>query len=187
MGFIRVREFADQCGCTPQNVYKHIRNYKEDLDGHVYQDRRGLMLDEVAQDFIRNVMYPKELSTDTTVANLQEEMAELRSAVMKLGQENLRMASELVHTQGERDRALFDLKHHQKLLQAAEDAEEAQKAEIEQITRAAAEAAQRAQDELTAAQKREDALREYAAALEAWSALGWLKRKRTPKPVMKED
>ena len=135
MGLIRVRDFAKECGCTPQNIYKHIRNYATELDGHVLDSARGKLLDEFACDFIREAMYPRELDTGSEVTKMAQELAELRAAFMKLGQEILRIASELLQTQGERDRALLDLQQHRKLLQAAEDAEEARQAELAKATR----------------------------------------------------
>lgn len=144
MGLIRVRDFAKECGCTPQNIYKHIRNYATELDGHVLDSARGKLLDEFACDFIREAMYPRELDTGSEVTKMAQELAELRAAFMKLGQENLRIASELLQTQGERDRALLDLQQHRKLLQAAEDAEEARQAELAKAHQEASEVARRA-------------------------------------------
>lgn len=144
MGLIRVRDFAKECGCTPQNIYKHIRNYATELDGHVLDSARGKLLDEFACDFIREAMYPRELDTGSEVTKMAQELAELRAAFMKLGQENLRIASELLQTQGERDRALLDLQQHRKLLQAAEDAEEARQAELAKAHQDAADATEQA-------------------------------------------
>lgn len=65
----------------------------------------------------------------------------------------------------------------------------AEKAAAEAKTLAATETAQKAQDELTAAQARELALKEYLAALEAWQSLSWIKRqnkKKFPKPEAPE-
>ena len=133
MGLIRVRDFAKECGCTPQNIYKHVRNYATELEGHVLDSARGKLLDEFACDFIREAMYPRELDTGSEVTKMAQELAELRAAFMKLGQENLRISSELLQTQGERDRAVLELQHHRKLLQAAEDSEEARKAELDRV------------------------------------------------------
>lgn len=144
MGLIRIRDFAKECGCTPQNIYKHIRNNPTELEGHVLDSARGKLLDEFACNFIREAMYPRELDTGSEVTKMAQELADLRSAFMQLGQENLRISSELLQTQGERDRAFLELKHYQKLLRAAEDTEEVRKAELAQARQEASEVARRA-------------------------------------------
>jgi len=146
-GLVRVREFADACGCTPQNIYLHLKNYAAELEGHTHQGRRGLMLDLYAQDFIRDVMYPKELSTDNTTQKLQEEIAELRASLFQSTKEKLELASKLAETEGARDRALLDAGHYQKLLMASEEAEQAKNAELEQAHQETAEANARAQEQ----------------------------------------
>ena len=184
MGYIKVRDFAKETGCTAQNIYKHLRRYTKELEGHVITGpgKQGQLLDDQAQEFLRSVMYPKSITVDSDT--MAAELAEMRAAMMKLGQENLRLAAELATTQGERDRALLDVSHHQKLLKAAGEAEEAQKAEKEQIAQEAAAAAQKAQEELKTARERERLLMSYAAAMEAWNALGWWKRRKADKPTM---
>lgn len=65
----------------------------------------------------------------------------------------------------------------------------AEKADAEAKTLEVTQAAQRAQDELTASQTRELALKEYLAALDAWNSLSWIKRqnkKKFPKPAAPE-
>lgn len=144
IGLIRVREFAEKCGCTPQNIYLHMKNYAAELEGHIHEGRRGQMLDAFAQDFIRDVMYPKELATDTTVQKLQEEIAELRASLFQASTKSLELASRLAETEGERDRALLDAGQYQKLLVASQEAEAAQKAELIEANEKAAAAAERA-------------------------------------------
>lgn len=122
---IRVREFAEQMGCTPQNIYLHLKNYAEELEGHVIDSRQGKLLDEYACEFLRSVMYPRELDANSEVTRLNTELNELRSAFMKLGQENLNLSSRLATTEGERDRALLDVGQYQKLLKSSEEEGEA--------------------------------------------------------------
>lgn len=167
-GLIRVREFADECGCTPQNIYLHLKNYAAELEGHTHKGRRGILLDPYAQDFIREAMYPKELSTDNSVQKLQEEVAELRSALFQASQQGMELSAKLATAEGERDRALLDAGQYQKLLAASTQEKEAKEKELEDAVRKA------------------EAWKKYAADLEAYNALSWLKRWLAEKPVSPE-
>ena len=149
-GLIRVREFADECGCTPQNIYLHLKNYAAELEGHTHKGRRGILLDAYAQDFIRQAMYPKELSTDNSVQKLQEEVADLRAALFKAGQQNLELAAKLAETEGARDRALIDAGQYQKLLAESTQEKEAREQELA----AARQEAQQVKEDLQAEKTR---------------------------------
>lgn len=142
VGLKKVREFAAECGCTPQNIYGHLRTYAEDLEGHTFQGkgRTGVFLDEYAQEFLRSVMYPKELSTDATVAKLQEEVAELRSALFQAMQKDMELSSKLATTEGERDRLQYDVKQYKKQLLLAETTDAEKTAKLETATRELEEA-----------------------------------------------
>lgn len=131
-GMIRVRDFAKNCGCTPQNIYGHLKTYAVELEGHTFQGkgRQGVLLDEYAQDFIRSVMYPKEISADN---ELQRQIEELRTALFRASQETQKMAVTLAQTEGERDKALLEAGQMQTLLTASQEAEEARKAEVEEL------------------------------------------------------
>lgn len=135
LGLKKVRDFAQECGCTPQNIYGHLRTYAADLEGHTFQGkgRQGVLLDEFAQDFLRSVMYPKEISTDTTVTKLQEEIAELRAALFRAGTQNMELSARLTSTEGERDRLQFDVKQYKKQLQLAEESEATKQAKIQEL------------------------------------------------------
>jgi len=159
MELIRVRDFAKECNCTPQNLYKHIRNYAEDLEGHVYDSKKGKLLDVAACEFLRSVMYPKELSPNND--KLIAELNEMRAALLKLGQDNLNLASRLATAEGERDRALFDNGHDQKLLKAADEEKEAREAEIQDLK----EKERAAQDEAAALRKENEELIQQNAAM----------------------
>lgn len=131
-GLIRVRDFAQACGCTPQNIYGHLKTYAADLEGHTFQGkgRQGVLLDEFAQDFLRSVMYPKELGDNA----LMEEINMLRGQLLQMGVENTRLASKLAATEGERDRALLDAGQFQKALTASQETEERQKSRIQELS-----------------------------------------------------
>lgn len=125
---IRVRDFAESCGCTPQNIYLHLKNYAQELEGHTVQGkgRQGILLDAVAQDFLRSVMYPKELGENPTA----QENEKLRVALAQALQENARLLARAISAEGERDKALLDAGEHQRLLMASQAAQEAQEAEL---------------------------------------------------------
>ena len=138
---IRVREFADQCNCTPQNIYQHLKNYAAELEGHTQQGRRGILLDEYACDFLRSVMYPKEISADTEV---MEELNRLRAQLLQVGMKNTELSSRLAQVEGERDRAMLEAGEHQKQLLALTEHQEEQEQALDQARKDAEAAAQRA-------------------------------------------
>ena len=178
MGLIRVRDFAKEVGCSTQNIYKHIRNYKEELGGHLVQNHHATFLDEEAQDFIRGVMYPKEL--DIQASGVLVELNELRAEHMRLGAAHAELATKLARTEGERDRALLEAGQYQKALAASQEAEEARATELQQAHedyRQASEALEKMRDEAhmrlqeaEAAQAREDELRVQLDAEKAKNA-----------------
>lgn len=179
---IRVREFAQNCGCTPQNIYGHLKTYATELEGHTFQGkgRQGVLLDGYAQEFLRSIMYPKEIADNA----LMDEINALRGQLLQMGVENTRLASQLAATEGERDRAVLEAGQFQKALTASQEAEEAKEAELQQAKedyRQAAEsleqmreeAAQRLQEAEAAEQREQEANRkaqELQAALEAAEA-----------------
>lgn len=125
---IRVREFAKNCGCTPQNIYGHLKTYAADLEGHTFQGkgRQGVLLDGYAQDFLRSVMYPKEIADNA----LMDEINELRAQVLQLGVKNTELSSKLALTEGERDKAVYEAGYYQRALAASKEAEEAKDAAL---------------------------------------------------------
>lgn len=180
-GLIRVREFAQNCGCTPQNIYGHLKTYAAELEGHTFQGkgRQGVLLDGYAQDFLRSVMYPKEIADNA----LMDEINKLRAQLLQMGVENTRLASQLASTEGERDRALLEAGQYHKALTASQEAEEAKDAELQQ----AAEALEKMRDEAhmrlqeaDAAEQRELEAQKRAelaeAELAAYKALPWYKK-----------
>lgn len=168
LGLKKVRDFAQECGCTPQNIYGHLRTYVADLEGHTFQGkgRQGVLLDEFAQDFLRSVMYPKEISTDTTVTKLQEEIAELRTALFRAGTQNMELSARLTSTEGERDRLQYDVKQYKKQLLLAETTDAEKTAKLEAAEKEAAENARKAQEEEAKAQELQQQLEQERAARE---------------------
>lgn len=130
-GLIRVREFAQNCGCTPQNIYGHLKTYAQELEGHTFQGkgRQGVLLDGYAQEFLRSIMYPKEIADNA----LMDEINKLRAQLLQMGVENTRLASQLAVTEGERDRAVLEAGQIQRALTATQEAEEAKAAELQEL------------------------------------------------------
>lgn len=167
MGLIRVSDFAKEVSCTPQNIYKHIRNYSNELEGHTQQSRRGLLLDDYAQEFIRGVMYPKELSTEAS--RVMDDLNALRAEYLKLAAKHTELATQLAQTEGERDRALMEAGQSQKLLAASQEQQEQQAQEL-------AAARQEAQDALKAAQEAQAKAHAAEERLEALRGRSWFER-----------
>lgn len=143
---IRVRDFAKEVGCTPQNIYLHLKNYATELEGHTAKDRRGTLLDEYAQEFIRGVMYPKELGDNALMA----EVNDLRGKLFVATQEVARLTTENTVLAGERDRALLDAGEQQRLLQASSEDLAAAREEAQKAIQEATEAAEREKATLAA-------------------------------------
>lgn len=80
----KIRAFAAECNCSPQNIYLHLKTYKEELDGHVFQAGRGKVLDDYACEFIRSIMNPKEVVADT---ELQQQLLKAQAVIMELTKE----------------------------------------------------------------------------------------------------
>ena len=173
-GLIRVRDFAQRCGCTPQNIYGHLKTYARELDGHTFQGkgRQGVLLDAYAQDFLRSIMYPKELADNV----LAEKIAMLQAELLQMGMKNTELAARLATTEGQRDKALLEAGHFQKALMASEEAEAARKAELEEAHQEAAGARQEAQEAQDKAKAAQEALEAAQAQLEALKARSWLDR-----------
>lgn len=191
-GLIRVRDFAKQNGCTPQNIYKHLRTYAEQLDGHTFQGpgRKGVLLDDFAQEFLRGVMYPKELAADDTISRLQEELDQARAALFAAMQEDMKNRTKIAQLEAENEKVNFELAANLKALAASNEERDAQAAELQRAKDESAQAAKaleqahaEAQQRLQEAQMAEE--REYQAveaqkaaeaALEAYKALPWYKK-----------
>lgn len=169
---VKVRDFAQRCGCTPQNVYGHLRTYAADLEGHTYQGkgRQGILLDDYAQEFLRSVMYPKDLSENV----LQVQINELRGQLMQAETERMRLGSKLIQVEAERDRALIDAGQYQKLLTASQEAEQAKDAEIQEL---------REKHNLALVKAREDVLYERQVAEQLQ---GELEAERAKQKALKE-
>ena len=118
MANIRVRELAERCNCSVQNIYNHINKHEEELRPHIYKDRRGTFLDEYACDLIRSYMYPKEVSADI---ELQQQLNNVRQALLETSAKLSKVEAELAHTRSDLDIANRDLAEQQRLLAASNE------------------------------------------------------------------
>ena len=101
INFVRVKDFARSCGCTPQNIYLHIKHYKTELDGHTVKGtgRQGILLDPYACQFIRDIMYAKDSGrgvpqTNVCVEELCKDYAMFTMEVAGVSKENILMILE---------------------------------------------------------------------------------------------
>lgn len=169
---IKLQDFAKQNGVTDRAIQRHIKKHEKELQGHVIRKGpNGTWMDEFAQMYVKNLLREHPI----VVSEVSEQVTNLQA-------ENKRLLEALNDAKD----IIIDLKDQnaELRLQTASVARlEADNEAVRQKAAQAVDAAQKAQGELTAAQERERLLREYAAALEEWCALGWLKRRRTPKPT----
>lgn len=128
----RIREFADECGCTPQNIYIHLETYKEKLEGHIHKGSRGKVLDAYACQFLRTVMNPKEVNAET---QLIEELNKLRALLVEASTKNSKLVEELSELKTEHYKLQQDFESKEKLLLESNEHGEALKTEINQISK----------------------------------------------------
>lgn len=147
---------------------------------------QAVVITDLQQFKIDTMEKRQELEDTRTAQERRQQELLLREAAMDDEvRAAVQEASEAIQAEAEKEKKLLEgfIADAKAEIAALSD----EKSQAEAKTLEVTQAAQRAQDELTAAQERERLLKEYAAALDAWSALGWLKRKRTPKPVMPEE
>ena len=196
---ITVKQYAEDRNITIQAVHQSMKGKRKKglLEGHVHLVDGIKWLDDEAVAILDKdrrkppVIYERE-NANATIEQLRNDKELLLAKLAEVSEWKANNAMAIAEAEQTR-RALTAAERDKQLLEgfvADAKAEIAvlsgEKVKAEEKARMEAEAAQAARDELTAAQERERLLKEYAAALNAWSALGWLKRKRTPKPVMPE-
>lgn len=180
---VRLRDFAELHRISERTVQVHIKDNWDELEGHI--DRRGKQgtwLDEFAVEYLlERIQLPTKdevLMPTPREAALLLEVAEtnkkLADAERRAG-ENAEAAGKVLYLEAAK---------------AAQDEQianlAAEKGKAEERARVASAAARTAQGKLETAHERERLLKDYAAALERWSSLGWWARRKEPKPVMPE-
>lgn len=203
---ISFKDYAKQNGITYEAVRAQVKRFSAELEAHIVRDGRQQLLDDEAVAFLdsRRASNPVVIYQQDKDEQIEELKAEnlrllrkqevLRDQLdefhqLRIEQEGAKLLLAAAQEQmSARERAVIlrEASFDQELAEARQEASEgAQKAAEEKAAQELAKVEQAHQEALTAAQGREDALREYAAALEAWSALSrWKRRnkKKYPKP-----
>lgn len=81
-----IRDFANEKGCTVQNVYKLIKRYSSNLDGHIQKIGSKTFLDDYAQMFLGSYITPK--STVASNSELMDEINRLRGLLSEADHKN---------------------------------------------------------------------------------------------------
>lgn len=206
---ITVKQYADERHITIQAVHQSMngKRKKDRLVGHIQVIDGVKWLDDEAVrilDEARNKS-PIVWEKSDTSARLEELEQNERLLLAKVATQADKI-SELAQWKADNAVAIAEANQTRLMLTAAEKDKQllegfiadakaeiavlnGEKAKAEEKARLESEAAQTARDELTAAHNRELELREYLAALDAWSALsGWKRRKKKkyPRPIAPE-
>lgn len=83
---ITIRDFANEKGCTVQNVYKLIKKYSSNLDGHIQKIGSKTFLDDYAQMFLSSYITPK--STVASSSEMMNEINRLRGLLSEADHKN---------------------------------------------------------------------------------------------------
>ncbi len=177
---VRLRDFAEVNRLSQRTVQIHIKENYDVLGEHVERrGKQGTWLDEFAVNFLLEriqlptkdeVLVPtaREAALMEQLAQAQKQRAEAEQAA-RINAEAAGKVLFLEAAQAEQSKQIDTLTRENAVLSA----DNARKDKSLQEER---EARQKLSDELTASDN-------YAAALEEWMSLPWLKRRRTPKPV----
>lgn len=76
-----IRDYATEHGCTPANIYNHIKAHKDDLDGHVIKHGSKKFLDDFAQEYLDLLITPKTVTVNVPDQKLMDEINRLRAAL----------------------------------------------------------------------------------------------------------
>lgn len=203
---ISFKDYAKQNGITYEAVRAQVKRFSAELEAHIVRDGRQQLLDDEAVAFLdsrraSNPVVIYQQSKDEAIESMRQEreglykkIADQAVVIASLQQfkidtlENRQKLEDATAAQERRNKELLarEAAMDEEVQAAVREASEgAQKAAEEKAAQELAKVEQAHQEALTAAQEREDALREYTAALEAWSALSrWKRRnkKKYPKP-----
>lgn len=177
---VRLRDFAELHRISERTVQVHIKNNEDELAGHIERrGKQGTWLDEFAVNFLLDrIQLPTKDEVLMPTAREAALLEQIAAANRRLADAE-RRAADNAEAAG---KVLF--------LEASQKAQEAQ------ISALSMEVGKQAEKAGQAAQKAEEALkiaaawRKYAAELEAYNSLGWIKRRKVERPVapvMQED
>lgn len=98
---IKVQDFASSKGVTPNAIYKHIRNHKDELEEHVSkQGKNGTWLDDYAQEYIDKLMISNPIVVGNSqqqaeIERLKAENDQLKNKIIGLQEKMLNMSDQL--------------------------------------------------------------------------------------------
>lgn len=184
MNVITLRDYARQNNISYEAVRKQLVRYKDELGDHIIRDGRQQFLDEEAVAFLdgkrqKNPVAIIHQDKDERIEALQNELNMAKDMIIGLQEERNKLKEEKYALEAENAKIA--------LLEADNEAARAKAAEAEQEAAEAERLIEVLREDLEAEQRRADSARAYAAELEAWTKLPWLKRIRTPKPVQPAD
>ena len=96
---MKVREFAEMQGVTPQAVYKLIKTHNEVLTGHVLKAKKNTELDEYAVVFLKGRMVEK--TAVVTDRGYLDQIEELKQQLKKAQDELILKNQLLINSQNE--------------------------------------------------------------------------------------
>lgn len=94
---MKIREFAEMQGVTPQAVYKLLKTHESALKGHILKAKKGTELDAHAVAYLQEQM----IGNNVVVADRQqyEEIERLKAEVQKLQDELILKNQLLINAQ----------------------------------------------------------------------------------------
>lgn len=90
---VTVKEFSVQEGVTTQAIYKLLKTHAKALEGHIQSTKKGRLLDETAQNYLRERMVGN--SVVVYDRKLENEIEELK-AKLKATQDELIMKNAMI-------------------------------------------------------------------------------------------
>jgi len=213
MNVISLKDYAKQNNVSYEAVRQQVVRYADELGDHIIRDGRQQFLDEEAVAFLdskrqKNPVVVIQQDKDEQIEQLRQEKEALLTKLAALSEWKADKAVAIAEA-NHRQQLIEEGKERIKALEAQNAVLSADSAEKDKTIEDERKNAQEALQELTKAhnqfedelrrvneahvreleaeQRRADSARAYAAELEAWMKLPWLKRIRTPKPVQPAD
>lgn len=189
-----IKDYAEQRGKTVQAVYQQMKRQENAraLNGHIFTHKVGnkdvKFLDEEAIRILDegsgstpNIMLKDGLKEQLELKEQERKKWEAQAyklqGKIELLREMLAEKDSELHRLEEPKRQIDDLKAQNADLSAENE-------RIDKETKEAIEKAQEAVNTLSGIYEKE---KEYSEALEKWTNLSWLKRRRTPKPTRNKE
>lgn len=122
-----IKELAELQGISDTQLRNDIEKYKNELEGHINRDRKPMILDDYAVDFLnqkREAIMVINQSNSEQLKHLQEENDKLKAMIMQLQQEtiehmkqinSLQLETTTLHHQIEMKQIEVESKYHKSL------------------------------------------------------------------------